>query len=70
MRDFERIEKITSLLREVWETVPDFRLWQVISYVIEIGAPDDAPEDPFFWEDDLWEKIITHVRDLLREEDE
>jgi hypothetical protein len=49
MRDPERIPKILSELRALWETYPDLRLNQLIS---NINSPHKIPTDPFHIEDE------------------
>ena len=64
MRDKNRIKIILGKLEELWMRFPDMRFWQVIQ-ILEIPK-DKEGTDPFFWEDDLWEKIFN---DTLKKEE-
>lgn len=57
MRDTARIERILVLLGQVWRRYPDWRLGQAIDGIAPAGA------DPFYVEDDEWERLL---RDELR----
>ncbi len=55
MRDPNRIDKVTELLREAWHLQPDFRLTQLVMVV------SDKPQDPgALWhvEDDTMEQRL------------
>ena len=51
MRDPKRIDRICDLLKILWKQVPDWRLGQLISNVIE-------RQDPFYIEDEDMEKLL------------
>jgi len=53
MRNKKRIPKITKLLEEAWELVPDWRLGQLVSNLLGTG-----PRDVFHPEDEEWEKLL------------
>lgn len=62
-RDPERIDRIVDKLREVWHTVPDWRLGQLVSNLIGPGR-----QDVFYREDDEWEASLDHVVGAIRAE--
>ena len=51
MRDPKRIDRICDLLKILWKQVPDWRLGQLISNVIE-------RQDPFYIEEEDMEKLL------------
>lgn len=53
MRDPDRIDRILVALGDLWKTVPDWRLGQVVSNLLGPGR-----QDVFFTEDDEWERLI------------
>jgi uncharacterized protein YihD (DUF1040 family) len=55
MRDPKRINETLEKLRVLWELNPDLRFFQLISWVADQGW---EYEDPFFWEEDRWNKLI------------
>lgn len=57
MRDINRIDGITELVNKVWKELPDFRFWQLLLYILETPM-EDIPPDPFFWEEDVWKKVL------------
>lgn len=48
MRDPKRIPEILNTLQEIWEKVPDWRFFQLISNI----PWKDMQKDSFFYEDD------------------
>lgn len=57
MRDPRRIYKVLYKLQEYWSQFPDMRFFQMLQ---SLEIPEDLKgRDPFFWEDDVWEKIIV-----------
>ena len=68
MREIGRIDRVTKLLEQVWKEYPDFRFWQLITYVFEVATPSELILDPFFWEDDVWENMLKGI--LARGEDD
>lgn len=55
MRDPERIDRILSLIREVWKTSPDLRLTQLIMNALQINS------DPYYIEDDKLEDSLLQL---------
>lgn len=56
MRDPQRIDRIINKLRNLWKTYQDLRFNQMNFDVISEYVKDGA--DPFFLEDDEFEKLI------------
>lgn len=53
MRDIDRIDKVTARLAELWKTVPDWRLMQLIDNLQRwIG------NDMFYYEDDRFIDVL------------
>jgi hypothetical protein len=52
MRDPKRIERILSLIREIWYAMPDQRLTQLIMNSLLMKS------DPYYVEDDFLEKKL------------
>ena len=64
MRDVKRIDKVMKLFSEVWHELPDYRFWQVLNAV---KIPEDrVGTDPFFWEEDIWERIFKDTLDSIK----
>ena len=61
MRGAERIGKITELIKEAWETVPDLRFWQFLVLVSEYLPDDKKGKDPFFFEEDVWADALKRI---------
>ena len=61
MRDKERINRITKQLNELWHTVPDWRLGQLLVNATNIT------DDMFFVEDDVIEKRLSELRERLND---
>ena len=61
MRDVERIGKITELIKEAWETVPDLRLWQFLLLVLKYLPDEKKGIDPFFFEEDVWTDALKRI---------
>lgn len=73
MRDPKRIERICSLIKELWEKCPDMRLGQlmenfVFSKIQRLGEPPIV----LLWgqEDDETEKMLEKALKRLRRENE
>lgn len=64
MRDLERIERITNLVKEIWLEVPDWRFAQLISNFHVIGDKDDTIN--FYCEDDEVEKRLDNILRYLQ----
>lgn len=61
MREIKRIDIITEKLNTLWKQFPDFRFWQLIQM---LDIPEEKQNtDPFFWEEDVWAKIIDDTID-------
>ena len=65
-RDPQRIERMLAILRDLWSTVPDWRLGQLIVNASEPPADQSCPH-VFFLEDTEMEKLLVRMRDRLRE---
>lgn len=65
MRDPERIERITNLVKEIWSEIPDWRFAQLISNFHMIGDKDDTID--FYREDDEVEKWLDNILRRLRQ---
>lgn len=52
MRDPKRIDKILSLIRNIWYAKPDLRLTQLIMNALEMN------QDPYYVEDDRLEEAL------------
>lgn len=61
-REFERIERIISLLERVWSLSPDLRLGQLLVSLIikDRGEYFNCPEI-FYYEDDQLEKWLEQI---------
>lgn len=58
MRDPERIERMSALLKDIWVTVPNWRLGQLVCNLCrEAGRFGD----PFFVEDEEIEKTMRSI---------
>ena len=55
MREPARIDRITSLLNQVWKKYPDLRFFQLIIMII---AWNGVIQDLFYLEDDKLEKKL------------
>lgn len=61
MRDPKRINRMLSLIREIWFTHPDSRLTQLIMNALAMNS------DPYYIEDDeLEEKLKEYQRQLTK----
>jgi hypothetical protein len=63
-RDPERIDRILSLLREVWMKVPDWRLGQIVHNAVE---PKGRCPEIFYVEDDRMEQLLSGLESGLSE---
>lgn len=59
MRNPGRIDTIVEKLGVLWHCVPDFRFWQFISFIFEAAPENKVRTDPWFWEDDTWDEMIS-----------
>lgn len=59
MRDFRRIGRILTKVRQVWEIHPDLRLTQLIMNALKMN------EDPYYVEDDKLEKALDEYIKLV-----
>ena len=57
MRDPARIEKIISVIREIWYAQPDVRLTQLIMNALVMN------DDPYYVEDDVLEKKLVEYKE-------
>ena len=58
MRDPARIDRITSLLNQMWKKYPDLRFFQLMT-IIDL----DGIQDLFYLEDDkLEEKLLIEIK--------
>lgn len=60
MRDPKRIERILSLIREVWYIAPDLRLTQLIMNALKMN------EDPYYIEDNILEEKLKELVKSLK----
>ena len=58
MRDPKRIPEILNTIQEIWENVPDWRFFQLISNI----PWEDMQKDSFFYED---EKTLASLKTYL-----
>lgn len=56
MREFDRIDRITKLLVELWKIYPDLRLGQLLSNVTGRVLENNL----FFYEDNLLEECLEN----------
>lgn len=63
MRDPERIERITNLIKEIWLEIPDWRFTQLISNFNIAGHKDFID---FHRDDDEVEKRLKNILQRLR----
>lgn len=59
MRNPERIDKITSLLNELWHKYPDMRFWQLLLNI----AWSDKKIDLWYLEDDKAEAALNKANE-------
>ena len=59
MRDFRRINRIITKVRQVWEIQPDLRLTQLIMNALKMN------EDPYYVEDDKLEAALDDYIKLV-----
>lgn len=65
MRDVKRIRKFCNELADFWETwCPDWRFWQVVSYLAQSVHPE---YDPFFVEEHEWSQRIRICKEAAEE---
>lgn len=60
MRDKNRIYKTLLLFMKLWEKYPDFRFFQLVSYIAG-EAYNKYKVDPFFIEEDKWNEILKEM---------
>jgi len=65
MRDPARIESMLNQIRELWETVPDMRLGQLI---VNAVRPSEPCPDVFYIEDTVLQHRIANLADEIRPE--
>jgi len=58
-RDPKRIEEVLTLLKEIWERVPDWRFFQLIENIF--GCPRRQNRCFFYQEDDITIQRLRHV---------
>jgi len=57
MRELERIDRILGLIRDQWKASPDLRLGQVMYWLV-VKSNLTTKADPFYVEDEEWERIL------------
>ncbi len=62
MRDPDRIDKVTELLREAWHLHPDFRLTQLVMVVSD--KPQDAGALWHVEDDTMEQKLRAFIADI------
>lgn len=55
MRDPKRIDRILSIIKEIWEQNPDLRLMQLL-------LNTTLSADPYYIEDDILEKELEYYK--------
>jgi uncharacterized protein YihD (DUF1040 family) len=63
MRDPKRIPEILNTLQEIWEKVPDWRFFQLISNI----PWKDMQQDSFYYEDDKTLASLKAYLDKFKE---
>jgi hypothetical protein len=63
-RDPKRIHRITELLLEAWQLVPDFRLTQLI--IVVSGKPEDSPALWHVEDDSMENKLQAFIKERQR----
>lgn len=63
MRDPKRIPEILNTLQEIWEKVPDWRFFQLISNI----PWKDMQRDSFYYEDDKTLASLKAYLDKFKE---
>ena len=65
MRNANRIRPFMAKLERLWEKNPDLRFWQVICLILATYGCEGSV-DPFYWEEDKWEKLIDKCMEYLK----
>ena len=70
MRDIKRIDRVLKLIGELWKKNPDQRFFQLLFNYTQLGTRDTlgTVRDPFYYEDEEVELILTGALDLMKEE--
>ena len=63
MRDPKRISEILNTIQEIWEQVPDWRFFQLISNI----PWKDMQKDSFYYEDDKTLESLKAYLDKFKE---
>lgn len=63
-RDPQRIKRITELLLEAWQLVPDFRLTQLV--IVVSDKPDDSPALWHIEDDSMEQKLRAFIEGRRR----
>lgn len=66
MRDPKRIDRILTLVRQVWTEVPDWRLCQLLINVARSSGWEER--SVFYYEDDDLEEALERLLEDIREE--
>lgn len=70
MREFDRVKRIQKLITEIWEALPDYRYFQLISMLEQKCANHNdihfhERPDLFYLEDDKFEKFLIEFKQIL-----
>lgn len=61
MRDPKRINRMLKKIKKLWKTYPDMRLTQLIMNALAMN------EDPYYIEDELLERKIDELSEVLKQ---
>jgi uncharacterized protein YihD (DUF1040 family) len=65
MRDINRIDKVTNMIKLLWLSYPDLRFFQLIEMIVEKSVHVKQSEDLFYLEDD---KLIEVMGKMFESE--
>lgn len=60
MRNKDRIYETIWLFTRLWSKLPDFRFFQLVSYIAGEGY-NKYKIDPFFIEEDKWNEVLREM---------
>lgn len=68
MRNSDRIPSFCNELAAYWQTYyPDLRFWQVISLITKYFDSSYFRRDPFYAEEEDWQKAIQKAIEAMKE---
>ena len=70
MREFNRVKRIQELITKIWNELPDFRYFQLVSMLEQKCANHNdihfyERPDLFYLEDDKFEKFLIEFKENL-----